>query len=61
MKKKNYIEPSAIVREIRLDEFLQVGGSGDTDHELPGYGGEAGDDDGSDARHYNGSHDIWED
>ena len=60
MKKKNYIEPSVIVKKVNLDTLLQTG-SGETTNPLPGSGGEAGDDDESDARHYNGGRDVWED
>ena len=62
MEKKVYIEPSATVRKVSLEALMQyVSGSGNTEHELPRDGGEAGEDVGSDARNYNGGHDVWED
>ncbi len=62
MKKKNYIEPSVIVNNVRLDALLQtVSGSGETTNPLPGDGGGAGDDDESDARQVLTIDDVWED
>jgi len=62
MKKKNYIEPSVIIKNVRIDSLLQtVSGGGNTTNPLPGDGGEAGEDDGSDARQNLSINDVWED
>lgn len=62
MKKKNYIEPSVIIKNVRIDSLLQtVSGGGNTTNPLPGGGGDAGDDDESDARQVLTIDDVWED
>ncbi len=62
MKKKNYIEPSVIIKNVRIDSLLQtVSGGGDTEHPLPGGSGGAGDEDESDARQTLTINNVWED
>ena len=59
MKKNVYIAPEMEIVKLTYSANM-LAASFNESTEIPS-GGEAGDDDESDARHYNGGRDVWED